>query len=842
MGFDKRETAKKYLRREGDTLEVIAQRETEAGNELTGEELAKFNFGAADRDTVNECLRDELGCRKRDSNNNLVISAEDEGQGELLIPQRFRRSGLPTDKTHTLRVVKKSCPPQFLECLAVPGITFEFDKSFVRPSVVHHLKAVEAAAARHPEARIMIFGHTDKVGSEPYNKGLSERRAKSVYAFIINDTDTWESLYQQENWGVRILQIILADLGHDPGTIDGDMGPNTVGGMQSFLALPEGSSVANNAAFRKQLFAAYMSGKHDIKLTPDRFMDPKHMGCSEFNPVEDTEWASEPNRRVMFYLFHKDRLPKLPCRYATLAPCYKQMTPPSPRYRATFGCSFYDSIAHKCPCERAIPPEVVEFFGRPADHDHRPERPHNLVVPEGSSVTLHWTVVLTHQVEIKGTAIDNSTCDLALPNDGATDNPDSLSTGQVTIRPSLDSWYRLTAFNRGGQTIHHQTVMVTLFPSDRPADQLSVRAAGDVMGLSTASPGPDTPDVVMYGREEADVVAGSPPNLQLGGGVPHAKDLMMFWPAHISTVGIYSPKQLRAYAAAIVKTFNGFGIGTIKTDVDPPVGRNLAYADILFTWAGDERRNKAYSTARGVSYSSCALVVRSLWLLLGARHRLLIPYENQTAIENPRAFAILCGAYRGKVCWCLREPVKKKWITKDEIKVIEEQRGYKVKGGGPNDKWPLWDEFNPQSGDVIFLNHPDPKNPSQHVLTVTEIEKQKDETNDTYIQLIGCDGGQRNANAGLGYEPGQTDDTCHAIKLKRRLFEKHGTIVHKRREDGEVVKETEYRVRPRGDISDRVVSGWADVTKLDFAAPITWPWRNYGNLNLPEPEVSSQNE
>ena len=188
MGFDKRKNAKKYTLRDGDTLQEIALRETEAGNKLTWQELAKFNWGTDKINEVNEFLRDELGCHVRDDVNNFVISGDLEPQGELLIPVRFKKDEIEIEKRHVLRVKKKKAPPkQFEGCAKVKGMCFEFDKSFVRPAVVDDLKKLQEEVKKYPEAKIMIFGHTDKVGSDEYNKKLSERRARRVYAFITDD-------------------------------------------------------------------------------------------------------------------------------------------------------------------------------------------------------------------------------------------------------------------------------------------------------------------------------------------------------------------------------------------------------------------------------------------------------------------------------------------------------------------------------------------------------------------------------------------------------------------------------------------------------------------------------
>lgn len=345
------EASGSYRPRDGDDLEQIAARETQNGNPLTADDLARFNWGTTQEDTVQELMRDELGCRCRNADNGFVISSDDRPRTPLRIPRRFQRQGLATNREHTLRVRRRECPPQFLACCSIPGVTFRFDSSFVRPGVVEHLRKLETLARKHAEAKIMIFGHTDTVGSDEYNKALSERRARSVYAFVTNDADAWESLYQEEDWGVAVVQEVLLELGHDPGPIDGLEGPQTRDAMRSFQGLPPGATVTNNAAFRQQLFTAYMTGEHDVDLPRERFMEPRFMGCGEFNPLEPVAGEHEPNRRVTFFLFHPERLPNLPCALGDVAPCRRQMDPPSPRHHATFHCSFFDSLAKKCLCE-----------------------------------------------------------------------------------------------------------------------------------------------------------------------------------------------------------------------------------------------------------------------------------------------------------------------------------------------------------------------------------------------------------------------------------------------------------------------------------------------------------
>lgn len=48
------------------------------------------------------------------------------------------------------------------------------------------LSPLASFLAKQPEARIQIAGHTDSQGTEDYNLGLSERRARSVAAYLIS--------------------------------------------------------------------------------------------------------------------------------------------------------------------------------------------------------------------------------------------------------------------------------------------------------------------------------------------------------------------------------------------------------------------------------------------------------------------------------------------------------------------------------------------------------------------------------------------------------------------------------------------------------------------------------
>jgi len=841
VGFDKRGAARKYTPQDGDTLEKIAERETANGNPMTAGELARFNWGTDDPDVVDEHLRDELGCYKRAEDNRFLISADCVPRSELLIPTRFEKLGLPINRTVTIRVRKKpKPPPQFETCVRIHGVNFEFDQSFIRPCVVEDLKAVGEALEAHPNAKALVFGHTDKKGGEEYNKALSERRALSVYAFITDDADTWETLYNQEGWGTRAIQEILKDFGppYDPGPVDGIYGPATTAAVRQYQT-DRGLGVDGIAGplTRREMFTEYMTSKHDVEVKPDRFMDPRHVGCGELNPLEDVETANENNRRVVFYLFNEGRLPAAPCRQGDLSVCRRQASEPLPRHRPEFKCSFYDSIAHACPCEKPeplVPLEILDFFGRPADHDARPEEPQSLAVPAGSAVHLHWRVSGADQVAIEAVTIrDGSTQAVPLPGGGNTSNPAGVSEGVAAVSPTTPTDYHLSASNASEEEIHYRSVMVTPFPSSQPASSMIAEVSGDCMWLSepdgAATPGQDATasrfgDTTLYAG--GPVVSDSPEELKLAIEDGRAPELMVFTlgPVKHDLDDIYwnieHEDSLRRHIAQILRAFNGFGAGVVRARENPPERRHVAYGDILFPFKGDESSFGWFSVRSTCDSgrSSCGLVVRSLWLLLGARHALLNPpYRPGTVLEFLRAYAIVQGAFTGDPLASLDFAASKEGgeiLTKEEVETNKIET-------------PLltWETFQPQAGDTIFIN-----NPGQHVSTVVEVLERTEDL----LTYISCDGGQRVV---------ESDGTCCAIRLMKRKAHR-GTdkkrLVYRGEKDknGKKVMVEETYTEIQDELSTRkkrMVTGWSDIMKLTFTARHYVSNWNRGNLDFQAP-------
>jgi outer membrane protein OmpA-like peptidoglycan-associated protein len=59
-------------------------------------------------------------------------------------------------------------------------ILFDFDKADLRPAAEPTLFQVVALIQKYPRSKVLIEGHTDAKGNQPYNVKLSDRRAVSV--------------------------------------------------------------------------------------------------------------------------------------------------------------------------------------------------------------------------------------------------------------------------------------------------------------------------------------------------------------------------------------------------------------------------------------------------------------------------------------------------------------------------------------------------------------------------------------------------------------------------------------------------------------------------------------
>ena len=71
--------------------------------------------------------------------------------------------------------------------LRADNVLFDFDKSNIRPDFNDEIDAVGSFLQKNPAAYVLLVGYTDSVGTEEYNLGLSQRRADSVAAYLVDN-------------------------------------------------------------------------------------------------------------------------------------------------------------------------------------------------------------------------------------------------------------------------------------------------------------------------------------------------------------------------------------------------------------------------------------------------------------------------------------------------------------------------------------------------------------------------------------------------------------------------------------------------------------------------------
>lgn len=88
-------------------------------------------------------------------------------------------------KTRSLRLLDQPEVPA-AKALSLP-VHFAFDSAQISPSARPQLDALATGIKMLPPTQMVVVeGHTDAVGSEAYNLGLSQRRAAAVKEYLVS--------------------------------------------------------------------------------------------------------------------------------------------------------------------------------------------------------------------------------------------------------------------------------------------------------------------------------------------------------------------------------------------------------------------------------------------------------------------------------------------------------------------------------------------------------------------------------------------------------------------------------------------------------------------------------
>ncbi len=112
-------------------------------------------------------------------------------------------SSMNTDDKEELIYNIQLDPVRDIEYLAeIDIIYFDFDKHNIRPDAARELdKLVELMNNKYPELVIEIGSHTDRRGSNQYNEGLAERRAKATYDYLVSQGVDASRIHDYKGYG-----------------------------------------------------------------------------------------------------------------------------------------------------------------------------------------------------------------------------------------------------------------------------------------------------------------------------------------------------------------------------------------------------------------------------------------------------------------------------------------------------------------------------------------------------------------------------------------------------------------------------------------------------------------
>ena len=103
-----------------------------------------------------------------------VVDGDDDGDG---VPNsRDRCPNTPKGVT----VDENGCAIKFTLYLE-----FDFDKAEIRPEYAGKLGEAADFIGKYPDAKFLLSGHTDSIGTESYNVELSKRRATAVLDYLV---------------------------------------------------------------------------------------------------------------------------------------------------------------------------------------------------------------------------------------------------------------------------------------------------------------------------------------------------------------------------------------------------------------------------------------------------------------------------------------------------------------------------------------------------------------------------------------------------------------------------------------------------------------------------------
>ncbi|MFQ5630808.1 MAG: OmpA family protein, partial [bacterium] len=140
-------------------------------------------------------------------------------------------------------------------------INFAFDSEEIRPTEFETMRKVAEILNTYPEAKLLIAGHTDSIGTYDYNIHLSQRRMESVMNYLITKGGVPQSRFQYPVAYGEMRPV--ADNGTAAGQARNRRVDFEIITTDNDPGIPEGSSIMSVRAVNDSAFAIICNGVID---------------------------------------------------------------------------------------------------------------------------------------------------------------------------------------------------------------------------------------------------------------------------------------------------------------------------------------------------------------------------------------------------------------------------------------------------------------------------------------------------------------------------------------------------------------------------------------------------
>ena len=174
------------LARINDEMKAVAQKSEEASRESHAARLRSsqaeenaLEAGRARFEAERGRLRAEAAARSAESEVESVRTETEE-------IRRKQAAELDRLQKALSRVVEtRRTALGLVMSLGSESIKFDFDQARLKPEDRELLSRIAGILLTSSDYRIDVYGHTDDIGTEEYNQGLSERRAQAVRDYLV---------------------------------------------------------------------------------------------------------------------------------------------------------------------------------------------------------------------------------------------------------------------------------------------------------------------------------------------------------------------------------------------------------------------------------------------------------------------------------------------------------------------------------------------------------------------------------------------------------------------------------------------------------------------------------